>query len=123
MEATSYTQMNVRMPVELKRSGDAALESIGFIPTEAVRALWRAASLRGKALEAIRAALIPEAAATDDGADHADSLARLRQGRELVECGAVELGINRATLAACSADDAAALEYAREELASVKGWL
>ena len=33
-------QMNVRIDRELKREGDAALATIGYTPSQAVRALW-----------------------------------------------------------------------------------
>lgn len=53
-DAAAMTQMNVRIPVQEKEWGSAALESIGFSPSQAVRALWHKAALRGKDLEEVR---------------------------------------------------------------------
>lgn len=36
----AMTQMNVRIDEQLRLEGNAALESIGFSPAQAVRALW-----------------------------------------------------------------------------------
>ena len=38
--AMDAVQMNVRIDRELKREGDAALATVGYTPSQAVRALW-----------------------------------------------------------------------------------
>ena len=53
---TAYSadaQLNVRMNKALKDRGTAALSEIGFTPSEAVRALWEKAALRGNDLQAV----------------------------------------------------------------------
>ena len=52
--STKSAQLNVRMDEQLKQSGDAALASIGFSPSETIRIIWKKASLRGKDLEEVR---------------------------------------------------------------------
>ena len=46
-------QLNVRMNKTLKNRGTAALSEIGLTPSEAIRALWKRAALRGSDLQAI----------------------------------------------------------------------
>jgi len=120
METIEYTQMNVRMPVTLKRGGDSALESIGFTPTEAVRALWAKAAARGRGLEEVAAALSAE---SERETLKGDPLSGIRRGRAAVDEGIAALGIGRAAMAASALDDASALNTARDELAHEKGWM
>ena len=48
--ASEMVQMNVRIPRALKVAGDEALASVGFTPSEVVRAVWEKAAKRGKDL-------------------------------------------------------------------------
>ena len=47
------TQLNVRINKTLRERGTAALAEIGFTPSEAVRALWEKAALKGDDLQAV----------------------------------------------------------------------
>lgn len=42
--ATAMSQLNVRIPTELKEQGDAMLERAGISSTEAIRMLWQYAA-------------------------------------------------------------------------------
>ena len=42
--ATAMSQLNVRIPTELKAQGDAMLERAGISSTEAIRMLWQFAA-------------------------------------------------------------------------------
>lgn len=79
MEATAVTQMNVRIGVDLKKAGDEALASIGFSPSEAVRALWQKASKRGQDLEEVSALLRDEPADTEQDDEWVDPFEEGRQ--------------------------------------------
>ncbi len=47
--AMDAVQMNIRIDRELKREGDAAFNSVGYTPSQAVRLLWKiAVSLRDR---------------------------------------------------------------------------
>ena len=61
------TQLNARIDKNLKASGDAALALIGLTPSQAVRALWKKASLRGKDLEEVSGLLMPNTHAQQAG--------------------------------------------------------
>ena len=47
-------QLNVRMDAACKKAGDAALASIGYSPSDAVRALWSTAARRGADLQEVK---------------------------------------------------------------------
>ena len=90
MESTA--QINVRMSRSLKQSGDEALALIGLSPTQAIRALWEKASLRGKDLEDVRALL----RGGGEGVGHEQSRADdvLIEGWTIVERVFAEHGID-----------------------------
>lgn len=67
-DATAMTQMNVRIPVQVKERGSSALESIGLSPSQAIRALWEKAARRGEDLDEVRQLLN----ATDEATPSAD---------------------------------------------------
>lgn len=50
---TATAQINARLSPTLKAAGDEALASIGFSPTQVIRALWEKASRRGEDLEEV----------------------------------------------------------------------
>lgn len=58
--ASATTQMNVRIPIDIKHAGDTALASLGFTPSTAVRALWEKAARRGEDLSEIASLLAPK---------------------------------------------------------------
>jgi hypothetical protein len=51
--AATATQMNVRIPAEVKAAGDKALLSEGLTPTEVVRCVWEKAARRGRDLQQV----------------------------------------------------------------------
>lgn len=51
--AAVTTQMNVRIPTEVKTAGDRALASEGLTPTEVVRCVWQKAASRGRGLQEV----------------------------------------------------------------------
>ena len=76
MAVTSAT-VNVRLDRELKAAGEEALGDAGFSPSGAVRALYRAASRRGRDLERVCNALA--CADESDGAERSSGLADFRR--------------------------------------------
>lgn len=87
--AAINAQMNIRIPVELKAAGDAALASEGFSPTAAVRALWEKAARRGKDLEEVVALLRPQANTATSECD-----AIIERSQSIVRDCMDELGID-----------------------------
>lgn len=75
-------QMNVRMDAELKQRGDAALQSLGFSPTKAVRALWSLACGGSQELDELKR-MLDLGRAADSRADVAVDDAALREGWSL----------------------------------------
>lgn len=51
--AVATTQMNVRIPAEVKTAGDRAFASEGLTPTEVVRCVWEKAASRGRGLQEV----------------------------------------------------------------------
>ena len=84
---TATIQLNARLDRELKESGDAALSTIGLSPTQAVRALWEKAALRGKDLEEVAELLCPRGERANEGDDP------LIRGRLFMEEAYKSLGI------------------------------
>lgn len=120
METGAVTQMNVRIGAHLKQAGDDALSSIGFTPTQAVRALWKHAAQRGEALEEVKRFLMKaEGVSAQDEAD----LNALREGWRIIPDGLASLGISAEAMAHVSKDDASIIEEARLQRAVQKGWL
>ena len=120
MEAGALTQMNVRMGAHLKQTGDDALSSIGFTPTQAVRALWKYAAQRGEALEEVKRFLMKAEA---DSAQGESALGALHEGWQIIPDGLAALGISAEAMAQVSQDDASSIEEARLKRAEQKGWL
>lgn len=122
MGSATVTQMNVRIDASLKTAGDEALSSIGFSPTQAVRALWERAAQRGEQLEAVKRFL-------NDGTAEASrnpKLDVLEAGWRIVPEGLAALGISESSFTNDPLNelDASALrEAAHLERARQKGWL
>lgn len=57
MAQAAIAQINVRLPKELKETGDAGLRALGISPSDAVRALWTRLSSYGEELTATQAFL------------------------------------------------------------------
>ena len=120
MEAEALTQMNVRMGAHIKQAGDDALSSIGFTPTQAVRALWKYAAQRGEALEEVKQFLVK---AESDSAQGESAMAALHEGWHIIPDGLATLGVSAEAMAQASQDEASIIEEARLERAAQKGWL
>lgn len=120
MSYARSTQMNIRIDASLKERGDDALSSIGFTPTQAVRALWERASQRGQQLEEVRQ-FLQGAQAEADRVDTESKL--LAAGRRIVPEAIASLGINEDALARASQDESALRDAAMMERFRQKGWL
>ena len=120
MGTTSLTQMNVRIDAALKDAGDEALSSIGFSPTQAVRALWSYAAKRGEQLDEVRRFLTRAEA---DGAAGGGAMQALQAGWRIIPDGLASLGISESALSQVANDDVALREAAMLDRASRKGWL
>lgn len=120
MKTEAITQMNVRIGSQLKQAGDDALSSIGFTPTQAVRALWKYAAQRGEALEEVKRFL----SKAESGPAQGETIENaLHEGWQIIPCGLSALGISAEAMARAVRDDAADIEAARLERADQKGWL
>ena len=110
MEAS--VQLNIRMDRSLKEAGDKALAQIGLNPSQAVRALWEKASLRGEDLEEVSALLRGRDKQQEKDASRADDA--LLASWTLVEDTLASYGMTY-TPAGDSPDDRAMLEEALYE--------
>ena len=119
MGSATVTQMNVRIEASLKTAGDEALSSIGFSPTQAVRALWERAAQRGEQLEAVKRFLDGEATE----ASRNPKLDVLEAGWRIVPEGLAALGISDSSFAEATYDYDSLYEEAMMERARQKGWL
>ena len=120
MGTETLTQMNVRMGSQLKLTGDEALSSIGFTPTQAVRTLWQYAALRGEALEEVRQLLMK----AKRGAAQAEAgPSALEAGWRIIPDGMAQIGISAEAMARAVQDDTSLIDGARNERAKQKGWL
>lgn len=85
--ATAMTQLNTRIPADLKRGGDAVFSRAGLSPSDVVRGVWRYAvetqSVPDFLLNDERSISAPE----DDGAGLAIAVATR-------ECGFIDKGIS-----------------------------
>ena len=120
MGTATLTQMNVRIDAALKDRGDEALASIGFTPTQAVRALWGYASKRGEQLDEVRRFL--EKAEAGESASR-DAVQVLQDGWRIVPDGLASLGISEESLSRVARDDAVLRDGALLDRAAKKGWL
>ena len=120
MNAGTLTQMNVRISAQVKQEGDEALASIGFTPTQAVRALWSHAAKRGEALEEVKRFLMKVERGSAKG-ELASSA--LEAGWQIIPNGLAELGISSEAMARVVQDEPALIEDARLERFELKGWL
>ena len=84
-------QINVRLPRELKESGDRGLLSLGLSPSDAIRTLWQKLSERGDGFLQAKALLLDDATSKDADASFGSS--QLAQGWEMVDEYVRELGL------------------------------
>lgn len=90
--AGSATQINVRLPSDLKEQGDRGLREIGLSTTEAVRRLWAALSTRGEEFERAKAVLLGEPDVAESSGARVEG--PLERGWEFVDARARELGLS-----------------------------
>ena len=95
MDSAALTQMNVRIDAALKSAGDEALSSIGFSPTQAVRALWERSAQRGEQLEVVRRFLVGE----ENDANQNPKSRALEAGWQIIPMGLSTLGISENSFA------------------------
>jgi len=98
-------QLNARIDGELKASGDAALAIIGLSPSQAVRALWQKASLRGKDLEEVAELLAPSKQTRRADAEEDLADASVRRGWDYMDAAYASLGIDASTVRDYPADE------------------
>jgi hypothetical protein len=60
MSQSGVAQINVRVPRDLKATGDQGLQALGLSPTDAIRRLWTRLSTHGEEFEHVRAFLLEE---------------------------------------------------------------
>ena len=119
------TQMNTRINEELKSAGDATLESIGYTPSRAVRALWGFVARNkhdAEVVEALLHQLEGENTSEDDERKRKVQLAE--SGPHNFERFVAEMGIPE--MLTFSAPDLSAAEIREQkalERAAQKGWI
>ena len=87
-------QLNARIDRELKAAGDSALSLIGLNPSQAVRALWKKAALRGKDLEEVAELLSPIAERGLKAGPSYEAQDAVRQGWEFMDGVYASLGVD-----------------------------
>ena len=111
----------MRLPLELKESGDRGLRDLGLSPSDVVRALWRRLAERGESLEKIESLLL-EDERTKDGEVSSFGKSPIAEGWRLVDEGMREIGINaQSTTAPAQLDDNELLTQALEERMRERG--
>lgn len=114
MQTAEMTQFNTRMPVELKREGDAALKSAGFTPSQAVRSLWEYAARNAGNPRAIAEALSPSErppATAQSNEETAKRLQAAEAGPRILEETLKGLGIPQRSLDAMASSRFATQDY------------
>lgn len=97
MSAT-MTQMNTRIELGLKQSGDEALRNAGYTPSQAIRGLWDFAARHRHDPAAIRSILEPDFTASDSASEliekRASALERVVEGARIVSSTRDKLNIS-----------------------------
>ena len=121
MNRSATAQINVRLPLELKESGDKGLRDLGLSPSDVVRALWRRLAERGESLEKIETLLFEDERTKDDEVSSFGK-SPIAEGWRLVDEGMREIGINaQSTTAPAQLDDNELLTQALEERMRERG--
>ena len=121
MNRSAIAQINVRLPLELKESGDRGLRDLGLSPTDVVRALWRRLAERGESLEKIESLLFEDERTKDDEVSSFGK-SPIAEGWRLVDEGLREIGVSaRFTTAPAQLDDNELLTQALEERMRERG--
>ncbi len=76
MADTTISQLNIRMPADLKERGNATLALVGSSPARIIRKLWEKISEGGEAYEAVTRVLDGGAGATASSLGQEESLER-----------------------------------------------
>ena len=106
MPQAVLAQMNVRLPRQVKESGDAALAELGITPTEFVRTVWEKMAQGGEERSKVESAVM--GLQRDERLEHEQRLDALRRARSLYERGMPELGIDPVKVAAVRAEGSGA---------------
>lgn len=122
MASTAVAQINVRLPRELKETGDAGLRELGLSPSDAVRLLWTRLSERGEGFAATRAFLLGEKLEVKSSSRAFDQ-SSLAEGWQMVATSLEMLGITGVDQggAGVGASDADMLAKALEERMADRG--
>lgn len=115
------TQMNVRIEEDVKASGDAVFERLGYTPTQVVRIMWQYASLHAGDPDVVEELLVGAQRAIDP--IEAEERTRVAEGFEqgllIYERYLEELGL--ASLEPSGLSDEELLEEAYRERARERG--
>lgn len=116
MGSTSVAQLNVRLPRDLKDSGDVGLRMLGLSPSEAVRALWRRLSCHEDGLASAREFLLGEDMDRGEVRPSPEE-GPLGQGWRLVDACVMQLGLSmkQGEIVTCEESDEELVALALEE--------
>jgi hypothetical protein len=92
MSQSGVAQINVRVPRDLKATGDQGLQALGISPTDAIRRLWTRLSTHGEEFEHVRAFLLEEESDANTRETPFEQ-SELAQGWRMVDEIVVRLGI------------------------------
>ena len=120
MMQTGIAQINVRLPRELKDSGDSGLKALGISPSDAVRLLWTRLSERGDGAAAVRAFLLSETEA-DKSHELPFETSALAQGWHAVDACVASLGLTLDPLSTPGESDDDLVALALEERMQERG--
>ena len=87
----AVSQLNVRIPQQIKAEGDAALSALGVSTTEFMRALWEKLAAGGEGRDEVVASVL---GGDVDASARSARMAALSRARALYEDGMARLGIN-----------------------------
>ena len=87
----AVSQLNVRIPQQIKAEGDAALSALGVSTTEFMRALWEKLAAGGEGRDEVVASVL---GGDVDASARSARRAALSRARALYEDGMARLGIN-----------------------------
>ena len=115
-------QINARIGASAKVLGDQALESVGYTPTRAIRALWGYAGRNLHDRKALRA-LLDKLEGSGEGGDNADDacqrMERVQEGPLIFQNALREMGIS--DFSPCDVSDEELLERAHMEKMAERG--
>lgn len=95
--SSTMVQMNTRIPADLKEKGDRALERAGYMPSQAVRALWEFAAQHAYEPSAVRGALGERKAKAKPDEATLKRINAFEEGRRIMENAYRQAGLNPET--------------------------